>query len=178
MIINLERTRVEEAREFFRPPLSEISSFSISLPFEETKNALMSRCNGTHVNLLLSVNNSTIRSHWRPPLWSSGQSSLPQIQIQRFGFDFRRYQIFWQVVGLERGPVSLMSTTEELLKRKSSGSGLESREYGSRDPSRWPRGTLYSQKLALSSLTSGGRSAGIVRSRIQATEFPLASHYY
>jgi hypothetical protein len=27
---------------------------------------------------------------------------------------------------LERGPLSLMSTTEELLERKSSGSGLES----------------------------------------------------
>jgi hypothetical protein len=29
-------------------------------------------------------------------------------------------------VGLERGPLSLVSTTEELLGRKSSGSGLES----------------------------------------------------
>jgi hypothetical protein len=50
-------------------------------------------------------------------------------------------------------------------------SGLESREYGSRDPSRWPRGTLYPQKLALTSPSSGGRSAGIVRSRTQASEF-------
>jgi hypothetical protein len=33
-------------------------------------------------------------------------------------------------VGLEWGPLSLMSTTEELLGRKSSGSSLESREYG------------------------------------------------
>jgi hypothetical protein len=38
------------------------------------------------------------------------------------------------VVGLERGPLSLMSTIEELLGRKSSGSGLESREYGRGDP--------------------------------------------
>jgi hypothetical protein len=60
---------------------------------------------------------------------------------------------------------------EELLKKKSSGSGLESREYGRRDQSRWPRGTLYPQKLALTSPTSGSRSAGIVRSRTQATEF-------
>jgi hypothetical protein len=36
-------------------------------------------------------------------------------------------------VGLERGPLSLVSTTEELLGRNSSGSGLESREYGRRD---------------------------------------------
>jgi hypothetical protein len=33
-------------------------------------------------------------------------------------------------VGLEQGPLSLMSTTEDLLGRNSSGSGLESREYG------------------------------------------------
>jgi hypothetical protein len=38
-------------------------------------------------------------------------------------------------VGPERGPLSLVSTTEELLERKSSGSGLEIREYGRRDPS-------------------------------------------
>jgi hypothetical protein len=77
------------------------------------------------------------------------------------------------VVGLERGPLSLVSTTEQLLGRKSSGSGLESREDGRRDPSRWPRGTLYPQKLAQTSLTGGGRSVSIVHSRNQATEFFL-----
>jgi hypothetical protein len=68
----------------------------------------------------------------RPPLWSSGQSSW--LQNQRSGFDSRRYLIFWRVVGLERGPLSLVSTTEGLLGRKSSCSGLENREYGSRVP--------------------------------------------
>jgi hypothetical protein len=105
--------------------------------------------------------------YW-PPLWSSGQSSW--LQIQRSGFDSWCYQIIWEIVGLERGPLSLVNTTEELLERKSSGSGLEIREYDRRDPSRWPRGTLYKQQLALTSPTSGGRSVGIVRSRIQATE--------
>jgi hypothetical protein len=76
-------------------------------------------------------------------------------------------------VGLERSPLSLVSTIEELLERKSSGSGLESREYGRRDPSLWPRGALYPQTLALTSPTSGGRSVGIVRSRTQATEFAV-----
>jgi hypothetical protein len=37
-----------------------------------------------------------------------------------------------KLVGLERGPLSLLSTTEELLGRKSSGSGLEIRDYGRR----------------------------------------------
>jgi hypothetical protein len=42
------------------------------------------------------------------------------------------YRIFWVVVGLERSPLSLVSTIEELLWRKSSGFGLEIREYGRR----------------------------------------------
>jgi hypothetical protein len=41
-----------------------------------------------------------------------------------------------KIVGLERGPLSLVSTTEELVGSSSSGSGLESREYGRRDSSR------------------------------------------
>jgi hypothetical protein len=105
-------------------------------------------------------------------LWSSGQSSW--LQIQTSGFDSRRYQIFWEVVGLERGTLCLVSTTEELLERKGSGSGLESRDYDPSDPSRWPRGTLYPRKLALTSLISEGRSVGIVRSRTQATEFSFS----
>jgi hypothetical protein len=32
-------------------------------------------------------------------------------------------------VGLERGPPRLMSTTDKLLERKSSGFGLENRDY-------------------------------------------------
>jgi hypothetical protein len=83
--------------------------------------------------------------------------------------DSRRHQILWEVVGLERGPLRLVSTTEELLERKSSGSDVEEREYGRRDPSRWLHGTLCPQKLVISSPTSGGLSAGIVRSRTQAT---------
>jgi hypothetical protein len=40
-----------------------------------------------------------------------------------------------EVVGQERGPLSLVSTTEELLNRKVRGSCLENREYGHREPS-------------------------------------------
>jgi hypothetical protein len=59
------------------------------------------------------------------------------------GFDSRRYQIFWKVVGLERGPLSLVSITEELLEWKSSGPGSRNRDYGRGDPLRWPRDTPY-----------------------------------
>jgi hypothetical protein len=70
------------------------------------------------------------RSQFRTPM---------RLQIRRPRFDSRQYQIFLKkktVVGLERGPLSLVSTTEELLGRNSSGSCLENREYGWRDPSR------------------------------------------
>jgi hypothetical protein len=39
-------------------------------------------------------------------------------------------------VGLERNPLRLVSTTEELLGRKSSGSVEETGEYGLGDPLR------------------------------------------
>jgi hypothetical protein len=99
-------------------------------------------------------------------------STSGYFQWRLSGFDSRRYQIFWEVVVLERGPLSLVSTIEELLGRKSSGSYLENREYGRRDLPRWPRDTFYPQNLALTSPTSGGLSVGIVRSRT-ATELLL-----
>jgi hypothetical protein len=52
-------------------------------------------------------------------------------------------------------------------------SGLENREHDSGDPLRWPRNTLYPQKLALTSPISGGRSVGIVRLRTKPTELLL-----
>jgi hypothetical protein len=67
------------------------------------------------------------------------------------------------VVSLERGPLSLVSTNEELL-----GSGLENRNYGRGNPLRYPK------KSVLTSPTSDGRSVGIVHSRTQATEFTFS----
>jgi hypothetical protein len=96
---------------------------------------------------------------------------VPGYTSRGSGFDSRSYQIFWEVVGLERGPLSLVSTIEELLGRNSSGSGLKNREYGHGDPLRWPHDTLYPQKLALTSPTSGGRAVSIVRLRAKAMEF-------
>jgi hypothetical protein len=74
-------------------------------------------------------------------------------------------------VGLERGPLSLVSTIEELLQRKISGSGLETENTAV--------GIRYAdhvvpcirKKLELTSPISGGRSVGKIRSWTQATEF-------
>jgi hypothetical protein len=70
-------------------------------------------------------------------------------------------------VGLERGPLSLLSTIEELLARRS-GYSLENGEYGHIDPL---RDTLYPQKFALTSPTRGDRSVGTVRLRTKTTEY-------
>jgi hypothetical protein len=94
---------------------------------------------------------------------------VPGYRSRNPGFDSRSYQIFW-VVGLERGPLTLVSTIEELLGRKNSGSGLENQDYGRRVP----RHSFFPQKLAPNS-TSGCCSVGIVRSRTQATEL-FSSH--
>jgi hypothetical protein len=49
------------------------------------------------------------------------------------------------------------------------GSGVEIREKPRRDPSCWPRGTLYPQKVGTNFAYKRRRSVGIVK--IQATEF-------
>jgi hypothetical protein len=88
-----------------------------------------------------------------------------------FGFDSRRFQIFWEIVGLERGPLSLVSTIEELLGIRSRVSVLENREYGRRDPSSWLRDTPLSAKVGTNvadKLRSLGRCSS---SRTQVTEF-------
>jgi hypothetical protein len=49
-----------------------------------------------------------------PPLWSSGQSSW--LQIQWFQVRFPALPYF--IVGLERGPLSLVRIIQELSERK------------------------------------------------------------
>jgi hypothetical protein len=103
---------------------------------------------------------------------------VPGYRSRGLGSNPDTTRFFWEVVGLERGSLSLVSTTEELLEIKSSGSGEEIREYGHGDPLPWPRDTLYPQKFALTSPTSGGRSVSIVHSQTKATEFSFEFSLY
>jgi hypothetical protein len=66
---------------------------------------------------------SSLEQWYQPFCWHTRQSFWLQSQTSRF--DSQCYQVFWEVVGLEQGPLSLVSKTEELLGRNSSGSGLE-----------------------------------------------------
>jgi hypothetical protein len=104
----------------------------------------------TERDLLIMVTISLIYN----VLWSNGQSSWLQIQRSRDRFQALPYFL--------RGRVSGTGSTEpheELLGRKSSHYGLESREYGRTDPSHWPRGTSYPQKLADKRLSLGRYSS-------------------
>jgi hypothetical protein len=71
---------------------------------------------------------------------------------------------------LERGPLSLVSTTEELLERKSSDSGLNSENtavgIGHSDYA-----TILFAKVGTNFADKWRSLVGIVRSRTQATEF-------
>jgi hypothetical protein len=108
------------------------------------------------INILLAISVSSIRQNsaklgsllfqrsydrlcglvvWVPGYRSRGRGSIPGATG------------FYEILGLERSPLSLVSTTEEVLERKSSSSGLEIREYGRKDPSRWLRSTLLSAKF-------------------------------
>jgi hypothetical protein len=76
-------------------------------------------------------------------------------------------------VSLERGPLSLMSTIE----RKSSGFGLESREYGRRGSAGLTtRHPSFPQKLALTSPTSSGRPFARVLSPRSLVFFSSLQH--
>jgi hypothetical protein len=78
-------------------------------------------------------------------------------------------------VGLERGPLSLVSTIEELLGRNSSGFGLEIRDTAVGIRLADYATPLYPLKLALTSPTSSSRSVGVVRSRTHPTELVFLS---
>jgi hypothetical protein len=74
-------------------------------------------------------------------------------------------------VGLERGPLSLVSTTEELLDRKVAAPvyKIENTAVGIRHA--YHVASSIRKSWQSTSPTSGGRSVGVVRSRTQTMEF-------
>jgi hypothetical protein len=78
-------------------------------------------------------------------------------------------------MGLERRPLGLVSTIEELLDRKVAAPvyKTENTDVGIRHADHVA--PSIRQKSAVTSLTNGGRFVGTVLSRTQATEFNLVN---
>jgi hypothetical protein len=99
---------------------------------------------------------------------------VPGYRFRGPGFDSRCYQIFWELLSLERGTLRFLSTIEELFGRNSSSKAENTAVGISCDDHETP---LYLQKLALTSTTSGCRSVCIVCSQTKATEFSYFSFF-
>jgi hypothetical protein len=95
---------------------------------------------------------------------SGGQGSIPGTTRKK------------KVVGLERSPLSLASTTEELLDRKVAAPvyKTENTAVGIRHADHVAPSVR--KKLVITSLTSGGRSVCIVCSQTQTMEFSFSSY--
>jgi hypothetical protein len=91
--------------------IQETAKFTIAA----VSNCMGAKCSRQLVWTWRKLYSPCVNSVRTPGLWSSGQSSW--LQIRRPEFDSRHYQKK-KVVGLERSPLSLVSTTEELLDRK------------------------------------------------------------
>jgi hypothetical protein len=91
--------------------MNELLRIEYSLqPIENSKSSLLIPYN-TYITLALTSAFCPYSVYvLRPPLWPSSHSSW--IQIRRSGFDSQLNQTFWEAVGLERGPLSLVSTTD------------------------------------------------------------------
>jgi hypothetical protein len=97
--------------------------------------------------------------------WSEFSATDPEARV-RFPALLEK-----KVLGLERGPLSLVSTTEKLLDRKVAAPvwKIENTAVGIRYADHVA--PSIRKKLAITSPTSGVRSVGIVRSRTQTMEF-------
>jgi hypothetical protein len=93
---------------------------------------------------------------------------VPGYKSRDPGFDSRGYNIFWEVVGLERSPLNLMRITGELLEWKTSGSvSRKSRLTFVGIVALTTRHSLFGTNFA-----NTRRSLGrLVRLRTRATEF-------
>jgi hypothetical protein len=90
---------------------------------------------------------------WSYPVW--GYIRLGYSIYFRLGSPTRFYRrgLYGHI------PICICITSNPVQKTEINGRG---------SPLRWPRDTLYPQKLALTSPTSGGRSVGIVRLRTKS----------
>jgi hypothetical protein len=78
---------------------------------------------------------------------------------------------------VERGPLSLVSTTQELLYRKVAAHVYKTENTAVEISHADHVAPSIRKKLTITSPTSGGRSVGIVRSRTQTMECRFSNSY-
>jgi hypothetical protein len=97
---------------------------------------------------------------------------VPGYRSRGPGFDYRRYHVFWEVVGLERSPLSLVRITEELLEWKSCSGPRKSRLTAVGIRCAGHATFSICEMLKHTSAKSGDRSFGIVRLGLLQFKFP------
>jgi hypothetical protein len=112
----------------------------------QSKNALLKK-QQKHTNINIVINITLHLVLWWTDRLCGLVVRVPGYRSRGPGFDSRRCQTFWEVVGLKRGPLSLVSTIEEVHGRNSCGSGLENQYYGLGDPPPRLRDTPLSAKV-------------------------------
>jgi hypothetical protein len=87
------------------------------------------------------------------------------------GYRSRGATRFPEVVGLERGPLSLKSTIESYLEENVVAPAYKAENTAIGDPLRWPRGTPLSAEVGSNLADKRQSLVDIVRSQTQATKF-------
>jgi hypothetical protein len=95
--------------------------------------------------MLLAYNNMDFMVMPFPAVWIKFGfiKALSSYRFSGPGLESRPYQIFWEVGGLERGPLSLVRTIEELLEKKVAAPVYKTKINERGNSLRWSRNTLY-----------------------------------
>ena len=114
----MESEWISETLHYF--PLKEWERFSEVMDFWSFQTEEVSETLDVPTPPALLISRTNFRENAWESLWLDRLCGLViRVSGYRYrclGFDSRRYQIFWVVVGLERGPLGLVRSIEELLE--------------------------------------------------------------
>jgi hypothetical protein len=119
-----QNSMVLRMNEAHKTSVCKITYIQTQILFNVWKTIYHTMCLNTMPQDVWETGGKASACNWRGDRLCGLVVRVPGYRSRGPGFDSGRYQIFWEVVDLERGPLSLVNTTEELLGWKSSGSGV------------------------------------------------------